>query len=137
MIDFSIDIKNNFFRIDTKLNIQCSSFCLTFLVVKSFNKIKYDLEMEFFLIVQVKCWKICNTWRKSLMWPWSVRIMRGSEHKRWFWRLWVPFQGLFFRMMTRIHTLKLFIAKDFSFKFIIPGVQCRIYKKDYEDFRKI
>ena len=35
--------------------------------------------------------------------------------------------GPFFRMMTRLHTMKLFISKDFFSKFMISGVQCRIY----------
>ena len=35
--------------------------------------------------------------------------------------------GTMFRLMTRIHTMKLFISKDFFPKFIISGVQCRIY----------
>ena len=36
---------------------------------------------------------LCNPWRRSAMWPLSVRIMRGSEHTRWSCHLLVPLQG--------------------------------------------
>ena len=135
MINFSIDIKNIFFRIDTKIKIHHSSFCFKFLVVKL-------VKQDQVLTRNVgKCWKICNTWRRSLMWPWSVRIMRGSEHTRWFWRLWVPLQGLFFRMMTRIHTMKLFISKDFFLSqnswYLVYNAESRVNKRDHKEFLKI
>ena len=46
-----------------------------------------------------QCRSIClrqGWWRRTVLWPWSVKIMRGSEHTRWFWCLWVPFQGIYY-----------------------------------------
>ena len=33
------------------------------------------------------------------------------DHTRWFWRLWVPLQGLYYD--DKIHTMKLCVLKDF------------------------
>ena len=94
MIVFSIDIKKIVFRTDTKIKIQCSCFLVKCFVVNSVKEDQVITEDgETFRKVQVKCWKICNHWRRFAMLPWSVRILRGSERTRWFWPLWVPLQG--------------------------------------------
>ena len=73
--------------------IKFSCFTVKCIVVKSMKQYQgMTKESEFFWKVQVKFWKICSTLKRSAMWPLSVRIMRGSEHTRWFWRLWVSRQ---------------------------------------------
>ena len=134
MIVFSINTKNKVSRIDTKINIHCSCFTAKFLVVKFVKQCQgFTKDGDMFWKVQVKCKKICSTWKRSAMWPLSVRIIIGSENTTWFWRLWVPLQE---QVPDWWQEYMLWIDPYMRGVWEYNG-KCVVQEKDFEDFTKI